>query len=98
MRAEAGVGASIASGNQTWAKNWAALIVPERHRNIEKIVKTWNPVEPKKIKWKDRKGVRVKITERSVVVKIKREDIKDKNINISLIRENTKVFKAAFIV
>ena len=29
ISAEAGVGASIASGNQTWAKNWAALIPPD---------------------------------------------------------------------
>lgn len=50
------------------------------------------------MKWNDKKGVRVKITERSVVLKIRREEIKDKNINISLTREKTKVFKAALIV
>ena len=29
INAEAGVGASIASGNQTWEKNWAAFIPPD---------------------------------------------------------------------
>ena len=36
ISAEAGVGASIASGNQTWEKNWAALIPPDRTKNKEK--------------------------------------------------------------
>jgi len=39
ISADAGVGASIASGNQTWAKNWAALIPPEVTRQNEKNVK-----------------------------------------------------------
>jgi hypothetical protein len=39
IKAEAGVGASIASGNQTWKKNWAAFITPEVTKQKEKIVK-----------------------------------------------------------
>tara|TARA_B100000787_G_scaffold148082_1_gene119424 strand:+ start:1309 stop:1509 length:201 start_codon:yes stop_codon:yes gene_type:complete len=38
IKAEAGVGASIASGNHTWKKNWAALIPPEVTRQKEKRV------------------------------------------------------------
>jgi hypothetical protein len=40
ISAEAGVGASIASGSQTWAKNCAALIPPEvtiqKENNVKK--------------------------------------------------------------
>ena len=39
MSADAGVGASIASGSQTWEKNCAALIPPERTKHMEKNVK-----------------------------------------------------------
>jgi hypothetical protein len=39
IRAEAGVGASIASGNQTWAQNCAALITPDVTSVKEKKVK-----------------------------------------------------------
>ena len=39
INAEAGVGASIASGSQTWKKNCAALIAPEVTRQNEKRVK-----------------------------------------------------------
>lgn len=39
INADAGVGASIASGNHTWAKNWAALIPPDVTRQKEKNVK-----------------------------------------------------------
>jgi hypothetical protein len=39
IKAEAGVGASIASGNQTWKKNWAAFITPEVTKQKEKKVK-----------------------------------------------------------
>jgi hypothetical protein len=45
-----------------------------------------------------RKGICKKIRDKSVVLKITMHKIKDKNINISLILENMKVFKAAFIV
>jgi len=45
-----------------------------------------------------KKGICRKIKERSVVLKITIHKINDKNINISLILENTNVFKAAFIV
>ena len=38
ISAEAGVGASIASGNQTWKKNWAAFITPEVTKQNEKSV------------------------------------------------------------
>lgn len=41
IKAEAGVGASIASGNHTWKKNWAAFIIPENTNEKEKIVKKW---------------------------------------------------------
>ena len=48
IRAEAGVGASIASGNQTWEKNWAALIPPEVTKQNEKKVRKWIAVFPMK--------------------------------------------------
>ena len=40
----------------------------------------------------------MKIRDKSVVEKVLIVKIKEKNINISLIRENTKVFIAALIV
>ena len=46
IKADAGVGASIASGNQTCAKNWAALIPPEVTKQNEKRVKKWIAVLP----------------------------------------------------
>lgn len=46
IRADAGVGASIASGNQTWAKNWAALIPPEVTKQKEKSDKKWIAMFP----------------------------------------------------
>ena len=49
IKAEAGVGASIASGNQTWKKNWAALITPEVTKQKENIVKKWIAKLPKNI-------------------------------------------------
>ena len=49
IRADAGVGASIASGNQTWAKNWAAFIPPEVTRQKENKVRKWIERSPKKI-------------------------------------------------
>jgi hypothetical protein len=49
IRAEAGVGASIASGNQTWEKNCAALIVPEVTRQKEKNVIKCTAYSPIKI-------------------------------------------------
>ena len=40
IKADAGVGASIASGSQTWKKNWAALIPPDVTRQKEnKVIK-----------------------------------------------------------
>ena len=39
IRADAGVGASIASGSQTCEKNCAAFIVPDIAKHSEKIVK-----------------------------------------------------------
>ena len=41
IKADAGVGASIASGNQTWAKNCAALIPPEVTKAKENKVRKW---------------------------------------------------------
>ena len=46
IKAEAGVGASMASGNQTWKKNWAAFITPEVTKQNEKIVKKWKAKFP----------------------------------------------------
>jgi hypothetical protein len=39
ISAEAGVGASIASGNHTCEKNWAAFIQPEVAKRKEKTVR-----------------------------------------------------------
>jgi len=39
IKAEAGVGASMASGNQTWKKNCAALITPEVDKQKENSVR-----------------------------------------------------------
>jgi hypothetical protein len=44
------------------------------------------------------KGTKVNITDRSVVLKTSIVNVKAKNINMSLIREKAKVFKAALIV
>ncbi len=41
IKAEAGVGASIASGSQTWKKNWAALMTPEVTKQNEKTERKW---------------------------------------------------------
>ena len=98
ISAEAGVGASIASGNHTCAKNCAALIPPERTNDIEKIVKKCHAVEPMNRKWNAMKGICKNIIERSVELKTTIVRRKEINMNISLIRENTKVFCAAFIV
>jgi hypothetical protein len=48
MSADAGVGASMASGSHTWEKNCAALIVPEMDNESENNVKKWTAVLPKK--------------------------------------------------
>ena len=39
IKADAGVGASMASGSHTCEKNWAAFILPEVTRQNEKNVK-----------------------------------------------------------
>ena len=49
IKAEAGVGASIASGNQTWKKNWAAFIIPDVTIQKENKVKKWIAKFPKNI-------------------------------------------------
>jgi hypothetical protein len=49
ISAEAGVGASIASGSQTCAKNWAALIPPDVTIQKEKSVRKCTAKSPKKI-------------------------------------------------
>lgn len=56
IRAEAGVGASIASGNQTWEKNWAAFIEPDVTKQNENKVIKCNALCPKKniMKWEKR--------------------------------------------
>ena len=98
IRAEAGVGASIASGNQTCEKNWADLIPPDKTSENEKIVKKCQADDPTNKKWKVIKGACKKITDKSVELKIITDSKKVININISLIRENTNVFWAALIV
>ena len=49
IKAEAGVGASIASGSHTWAKNWAAFIPPEVTIQKENSVKKCKAKSPKNI-------------------------------------------------
>ena len=98
MSAEAGVGASIASGSQTCAKNCAALIPPESTNDIENIVRKCHAVDPINKKWNAMKGICKNIMERSVELKTTIVRRKEINMNISLIRENTKVFCAALIV
>jgi hypothetical protein len=51
ISAEAGVGASIASGSQTCARNCAALIPPDTTKQNEKKDKKCTAVLPKKKKW-----------------------------------------------
>ena len=51
-----------------------------------------------KIKWKDMKGTCKNIIERSVELKTTIVSKNAINMNMSLIRENTKVFSAALIV
>ena len=98
ISADAGVGASIASGSQTWEKNWAALIPPDRTRDIEKNVRKCHADDPMKRKWNDINGICKNITERSVELKTTIDSKNEININISLIREKTKVFWAALMV
>ena len=88
----------MASGNQTCAKNCAALIPPERTNAIENAVRKCQAVLPINIKWNAIKGICRNITERSVELKTTIVSINDININISLILENTNVFWAALIV
>ena len=92
INAEAGVGASIASGSQTWEKNCAALIPPDSTSVIEKKVRKCHAELPIKRKWNIIKGIWRKTTERSVELKTTTVKRKDMNINMSLIREKTKVF------
>lgn len=47
IRADAGVGASMASGSQTCEKNCAAFIAPEVTRQNENRVKKWKAICPK---------------------------------------------------
>ena len=49
IRADAGVGASIASGSHTCAKNWAAFMPPEVTIQKENNVKKCRAKSPKKI-------------------------------------------------
>ena len=98
IRAEAGVGASIASGSQTWEKNWAALIPPEVTKQNENNVKKWKAKLPINKKWKAINGVCKNIIDKSVVLKTEIAKIKARNINMSLILENTKVLSEALIV
>ena len=92
------MGASIASGNQTCAKNWAAFIPPDRTSAIEKHVRKCQAEPPMNKKWNAINGTCRKITERSVELNTTTAKRKDRNMNISLILENTKVFCAAFMV
>ena len=46
IKAEAGVGASIASGSQTCEKNWAAFIPPDVTKQKEKKVTKWTAILP----------------------------------------------------
>ena len=48
ISADAGVGASIASGSHTCAKNWAALIPHEVTIQKENSVRKWKAISPKK--------------------------------------------------
>ena len=48
INADAGVGASIASGSHTCEKNWAAFIAPEVTKQNENNVKKWIADDPKK--------------------------------------------------
>ena len=98
IKADAGVGASMASGSQTWEKNWAALIPPDNIKDMEKKVKKWYAVAPTKRKWNVRNGIWTKIQDKSVELNTTIVNKNDININMSLIRENTNVFWAALIV
>ena len=88
----------MASGNQTWAKNCAALIPPDKTRDIEKIVRKCQADDPINKKWNVMKGIWRNINDKSVELKTTTVSKNDMNINISLIRENTNVFWAALIV
>jgi hypothetical protein len=98
ISAEAGVGASIASGNQTCAKNCAALIPPESTNVIEKNVRKCQAELPINKKWNAINGTCKNITERSVELKTVIVNKNEVNINISLTRDQIKVFCAALMV
>jgi creatinine amidohydrolase/Fe(II)-dependent formamide hydrolase-like protein len=74
------------------------LTPPDNTIQLAKKVKKWNPVSLIKKWWKAVKGICKKSNERSVVLKTTSDKIKEMNIKASLMREKTKVFKAAFIV
>ena len=65
---------------------------PDNTSDIEKNVKKCHAEFPIKRKWNIIKGICKKITERSVELKTTTVSRKEININISLIREKTKVF------
>jgi hypothetical protein len=92
------VGASIASGSHTWAKNWAALIPPDRTNDIEKKVRKCHPELDTNMKWNVIKGICKNIIDKSVELNTTIVSKNEMNMNISLIRENTKVFCAALMV
>ena len=98
IKADAGVGASMASGSHTCAKNCADLIPPARINILEKNVRKWHAIDPINTKWNAKKGICIKIHDKSVELKTTIANINEININMSLILENTNVFWAALIV
>jgi hypothetical protein len=59
---------------------------------MEKIVRKCQAEEPMNKKWNVINGICKKIKDRSVELKTTNVNKNDINMNISLIRENTKVF------
>ena len=71
---------------------------PEVTIQNENNVKKCRAKSPKKIQWKTMKGICKNIIDKSVDENILMADIKEKNMNMSLTLDQTKVFRAALIV
>jgi len=98
IKAEAGVGASIASGNHTWKANWAAFtplaITRKKPVKFSRFIPNPNIYILKKRKKGNFKKIILKSVEFKESIRIKKTKKRKKSLNL----ENRKVLKAAFIV
>lgn len=98
IKEDAGVGAFIASGNQTWKPNCAALI--QLANEIQIVTNVKKLIEILKIKktWYTKNGTLRNIIVKSVELNTNINKLKAINIKKSLNREKTKVLRDDFKV